>query len=108
MTLLPLTAPAQVHPVGVWDANDRGGPWEQHWPDTYRWAEAHFGEIRNRMFRAEFCWLDGVPAAVVHLYDEADPGQRHIDWATGEPAALPPMVLALDELPPARLLTVEG
>jgi hypothetical protein len=102
--MLPLTDPGQVDVLGVWDVNDRDGPWQRHLPETFRWAEAHFGELRNQMFRAEFCRLDGIPAAVVHLYDDADPGKRHLDWLTGEPARLPPMVLPLDELPPVRLL----
>lgn len=103
-----VTIPEGLPPLGVWES---AGP--DHWRDgaprmpRVAWlnAVARPRISTDRLARIEFYVLDG-PFAVIYR-DEPVPGA--VSWyvppGAGEPAAEPPVIVPLDELPPACLLS---
>jgi hypothetical protein len=104
--LLPW-AGGEVRRVGAWDTRD--DDWWRWWLGAggLDWAEAHMAPHNTDTFRAEFVETDAGPAVIMWRFKNNDQGRRYIDPATGDPAELPPVIMALDEFPPPELLTCD-
>jgi hypothetical protein len=90
-------------PLGTWDvrsAHRDFGHWSAWWKD-------HIGpDTLRRCYRASFYVMD-CALLVGWCYDESERGVPYLD-GNGILARLPPQVLILAELPPARLLGHRG
>jgi hypothetical protein len=93
--------PEDLKPLGVWDATLPGWPADAHWSDRIAWAQDHV-ERSADTYRVEFYVLD-TPFAVVRRFALNAGGFKH-NGPDGEIAKEPPVLVPLDELPPAHLL----
>ena len=98
-----VTIPDGLEPIATW------GPHAPHWVDAnvyekIAWATQHIDQADNAI-RAEFYLIDGKPVALVRYFARNANGRKYLDLASGRPALEPhPVIVPLDELPPAHLL----
>lgn len=91
--------------LGAWEAGTWAG-----WTTAERqlagaWMRSRGIYTAAQIRRIEFY---SGPFALVRRYARDAHGFKYQDPATGEPATEPPALVALDELPPARLLGSAG
>jgi purine nucleoside permease len=104
-----LAIPEGLKPLAVWDV--KAADWRHRWTEGMTqqmawWVQQHLTTYASDIYRIEFYLLDG-PFAVVHKYALDDnEGFKYLDFSTGRAAVEPPVVVPLDELPPAHLLEV--
>jgi hypothetical protein len=96
--------PEGLEPLAVWDARDEAF-WDGHDAllracGAIAWAKDRI-PARNDACRIEFYLLDAPFAVVTHFARDADGFKYAQD---GQAVTEPPVVVPLDELPPAHLL----
>lgn len=93
-------------PVSVWDVN--AADWfDGRWHDRCAWAQDHFPDAADAVWRAEFYVID-APFAVLYRWRRAAGWKEYkvtyLDPQTRRIAQQPPLTLVLSDLPPAALL----
>lgn len=97
--------PDGLEPLGAWDA---GPGWADAFVDEkIAWARQNIPRV-NDTYRVEFFVTD-MPFAIAYRYAVNAEGRKYAIAeysfvADGEPAREPPVIVPLDELPPAHLL----
>ena len=93
--------PEGLEPLAVWDSVSEYG-FAAVTVARGEWARRHLGDPAF-IYRVEIYLLDS-PFAVVHSYARNANGYKYHDPDEDGPAKLEPVVVPLDELPPAHLL----
>lgn len=99
----------EVAPLAAWGATELGVGWDRwhswsRWFEAERWATEHgLAGFDHATYRIEIYLVD-APFARVYRFARNDDGHLFADPATGRATLAEPVIVVLDELPPAELL----
>ena len=97
-----LAVPEGLEPLAAW------GPHTPGWVDSnvdekIEWARQHIDRVAEAL-RAEFYLTPDGPVALVRYFKRNAEGFKYHDPHRDGPAVEEPVIVPLDELPPAHLL----